>query len=115
MAPGATDTGTGERVPRPDVALLADRFGINAVSAWVQFEPTEVPLPEVGAADVVPEALELPPLTNGTYFSYAAHDSPSPFLELAPTFTSFASLSGSDRLRSPRTPPTDTGRVGACG
>lgn len=68
---GATDTGTGERVPRLDVEKLAERFGLVVAPAWVQLAPSPSPAGVSGNQTVLPEALALPPLSNGSHLSYA--------------------------------------------
>ena len=68
---GATDTGTGERVPRLDVAVLATRFGLDVAPAWVQLEPGEATISTGTELEVPPQGLALPPLTNGNHLSYA--------------------------------------------
>lgn len=60
---GATDNGVSERVPRFDVAAIADRFDLDVVPVWLQHDnPTEL---------TYPISVPLPERTNGSHFSYA--------------------------------------------
>ncbi len=68
---GATDTGTGERVPRLDVQKLAERFDVELSPDWIQLAPGQDTGFVSGGQTVLPEALALPPLSNGSHLSYA--------------------------------------------
>ncbi len=60
---GATDTGVGERAPRLDVAAIGERLGIDVAPMWV----AQAGPPSAVAPDPVP----LPPISEGSHFSYA--------------------------------------------
>ncbi len=68
---GATDTGNGERVPRLDVQKLSERFDVALSPSWIQLAPSLNTDFVPRSQTVLPEALALPPLSNGSHLSYA--------------------------------------------
>lgn len=61
---GAADSNVGDRVPRLNVALLAERAGVDVAPLWLQQDA-------VSEAFAVPEPVPLPPIDEGAHFSYA--------------------------------------------
>ena len=64
---GATDTGQGDRVPRLDVAAIGERLAEpgppELLPMWLQVAGP--------ATDVAPDPVPLPPIGEGSHFSYA--------------------------------------------
>jgi surfeit locus 1 family protein len=65
---GATDDGTGDRLPRFDTERLSFRLGRDLPPVWLQVAP-----PDGGAPGLVtwPEPVPLPPLDEGPHLGYA--------------------------------------------
>jgi surfeit locus 1 family protein len=70
---GGVDDGEAERVPRLDVAAIAERVdaGADVAPVWLQLAPTGSAAVPPAEGTVVPEPVPLPPIDEGSHLSYA--------------------------------------------